>query len=125
VRSPPSGSPLTGIRTVSSRAAGRPGIFFSGMVNTIRSTPRTASGTETAVAPVSAARSESVSGARELATKTSCPSPVKWRVSVPPIWPVPGCQFSLLYTPRAHLIEGEMIATNRNMIGSSNRSELS
>ena len=40
-----------------------------------RSTPRTASGTETAVAPVSAAKFESVSGPRELATKTSVPTP--------------------------------------------------
>src|ERR1700730_9649630 len=59
------------------------------MVTTIRSTPRTASGTETAVAPVSAAKSESVSGPREFATKTLCPSAVRRRVSVPPIWPAP------------------------------------
>src|SRR5262249_51973594 len=59
------------------------------MVTMTRSTPRTASGTETAVAPVSAARPESVSGPRELATKTSCPKSVRRRVSVPPIWPAP------------------------------------
>src|ERR1700732_1543072 len=59
------------------------------MVTTIRSTPRTASGTDTAVAPVSAAKSESVSGPREFATKTLCPSAARRRVSVPPIWPAP------------------------------------
>src|SRR3954466_11801324 len=42
-----------------------------------------------AVAPVSAARSASVSGPRELATKTSCPSARRRRVRVPPIWPAP------------------------------------
>src|SRR5207244_2701659 len=59
------------------------------MVTTMRSTPRTASGTDTAVAPVSAAKSDSVSGPREFATKTLCPSAVRRRVSVPPIWPAP------------------------------------
>src|SRR6266403_2795823 len=59
------------------------------MGTTTRSTPRTASGTDTAVAPVSAAKSESVSGPREFATKTLCPSAVRRRVSVPPIWPAP------------------------------------
>src|SRR6266403_3280081 len=59
------------------------------MGTTTRSTPRTASGTDTAVAPVSAAKSESVSGPREFATKTLCPSSVRRRVSVPPIWPAP------------------------------------
>ena len=49
-----------------------------------RSMPRTASGTETGVAPVSDAKSKSVSGPRELATKTLCPNAVRRRVSVPP-----------------------------------------
>src|SRR5215467_2478663 len=39
-------------------------------VTTTRSTPRTASETETAVAPVSVASAERLSGPRELATKT-------------------------------------------------------
>src|ERR1700745_985957 len=59
------------------------------MVTTMRSTPRTASGTDTAVARVAGAKSEGVSGPREFATKTLCPSAVRRRVSVPPIWPAP------------------------------------
>jgi len=51
--------------------------------------PRTASGTEAGVAPVSDAKSKSVCGPRELATKTLCPNAVRQRVSVPPIWPAP------------------------------------
>ena len=75
--------------TSANKPAGKFETFFIGMVTTMRSTPRTASGTETAVAPVSAARLESVSGPRELATETSCPNAVRRRVNVPPIWPAP------------------------------------
>src|SRR4051795_12961493 len=59
------------------------------MVTTTSSPFRAASATGTAVAPVSAARSASVSGPRELATRTSCPSARRRRVRVPPIWPAP------------------------------------
>src|SRR3954466_10617799 len=59
------------------------------MVTTTSSPLRAASATGTAVAPVSAARSASVPGPRELATRTSCPSARRRRVRVPPIWPAP------------------------------------
>jgi hypothetical protein len=59
------------------------------MVITTRSRPRTASATEIAVEAVSAARSESVFGPRELGTKTLCPKSVRRRVRVPPKWPAP------------------------------------
>jgi hypothetical protein len=42
-----------------------------------RSMPRTASGAETGVAPVLDAKSKSVPGPRELATKTLCPNAVR------------------------------------------------
>src|SRR5689334_2452233 len=50
---------------------------------------RAASFTVTGVAPVSCARALRVSGPRELATNTLCPSAVKRRVSEPPMWPAP------------------------------------
>ena len=75
--------------TPSNRPAGRLGTLPWGMVTTTTSPPRAASATGTAVAPVSAARSASVPGPRELATRTSCPSARRRRVRVPPIWPAP------------------------------------
>ena len=57
--------------------------------------------TETPVAPVSAARSESVSGPRELAIKTWCPNAVSRRVSVPPIWPAPMMTIFIAPNPSA------------------------
>src|SRR5689334_15238165 len=59
------------------------------MVTTTSSPLRAASATGTAVAPVSAARSASVPGPRELATRASCPSARRRRVRVPPIRPAP------------------------------------
>src|ERR1700757_2952829 len=70
------------------------------MVTITTSPLRAASFAVTAFAPVSAAKSRSVSGPRELATKTLCPSVVRRRVNVPPIFPAPiipmfiGCSFS-------------------------------
>src|ERR1700686_4122258 len=57
------------------------------MVTITTSPLRAASFAVTAFAPVSAAKSRSVSGPRELATKTLCPSAVRRRVNVPPICP--------------------------------------
>ena len=62
------------VGTPANRSAGRLGMFFSGMVTMTTSPARAASSTVTALAPVSAARAASVSGPRELATETSCPS---------------------------------------------------
>src|SRR5205809_6007160 len=75
--------------TFAKRSFGSVGMFFTGIETITTSPARAASLTVTAVAPVSVARSARVSGPRELATKTSCPSDLKRRVSVPPMWPAP------------------------------------
>src|SRR6476620_11209099 len=67
----------------------RSGTFFCGMLTMTRSASAAASLAHTAVAPVSFARSASVSGEREFATFTSWPSSRSRRTSVPPIWPAP------------------------------------
>src|SRR4029450_5041649 len=64
-------------------------MFFSGIVTITTSPAWGACSTVTGVAPVSAAKSASVSGPLEFATKTLCPSLVKRRVSVPPMLPAP------------------------------------
>ena len=69
------------------KPSGRTGTLVSGMATTTTSAPRTAPPGVAGVAPVSAARSASVTGPRELATETSCPMAVSRRVSVPPMWP--------------------------------------
>src|SRR4051794_15201185 len=77
------------------------------MVTTTTSPDRAASATVTAFAPVSAARSASVSGPRELATATSCPSAFRRRVRVPPILPAPMMpifMFDLLTMDGGHVL---------------------
>src|SRR3984893_8279658 len=71
------------------KSRGRSGTFFSGIVTTTTSPNLAASLTDTGFAPVSAAKSASDSGPRELATATSCPKAVKRWVRVPPICPAP------------------------------------
>src|SRR5688572_17922146 len=62
---------------------------FSGMVTMTTSPARAACSTVTGFAPVSLANAASVSGPRELAMDTSCPSAVSLRASVPPMLPAP------------------------------------
>src|ERR1035441_5696835 len=62
---------------------------FSGIVTMTSSLSRAASATDTAVAPVSAARAARLWGPREFATATVCPSARSRRVSVPPMLPAP------------------------------------
>ena len=61
----------------------RSGTFFCGMLTITRSASGAASAAHTARAPVSAASSASVSGSRELATRTVCPRLVMRDHAVP------------------------------------------
>ena len=75
------------------------GYLPNGIERTIASTPCTASSFETAVAPISRARSRMVSGPFELASLTSWPLAASFRANVAPMFPAPmisifmGCPF--------------------------------